>query len=489
MSDDLRSRAIAADADARLRAQSVFDEPVVVDAGAGTGKTNILVARIVVWSLSQGWERASERLAADAKAGPPPDEKIAAEVLGRVAAITFTDAAAAEMALRTGETLVRIADGDEPIGVAQELLPPDLELRCARSRMLIGALDHLVVRTIHAFCRGLLAQYPLEAKLHPGFQVDADELVQAEVVREAVESAAVRAYTQPPDPDWVALAVDGYGPDRIETAVAQLVAAGASPDALADDPFSPDRVAAYVAALDGALVAFESEDGGRLAGAKRVKTAVATVEAIGRTRARIGEGVEASLAGLSRFFDEAGAYWSDAASKRIGEWAKGKFAKGEAKALDEETEAVSRRAGELASPLARLRDLDPERLQRALRVIQPLLVEVFEQMLTGGRQAASGGWTENRCGYFRAPRRTRSAGRESGCRAPGPRRSRSVARRRVPGHRPAPVRLDPLHRAGRRLRRKAGAVSGRRPEAVDLRLAPGRPRRVRRLHPRGSRRS
>ncbi len=384
MSDDLRSRAIAADADARLRAQSVFDEPVVVEAGAGTGKTNILVARIVVWSLSQGWERAAERLAADAKAGPPPDEKIAAEVLGRVAAITFTDAAAAEMALRTGETLARIADGDEPIGVAQELLPPDLELRCARSRMLIGALDHLVVRTIHAFCRGLLAQYPLEAKLHPGFQVDADELVQAEVVREVIESAAVRAYTQPPDPDWVALAVDGYGPDRIETAVAQLVAAGASPDALADDPFSPDRVAAYVAELDGALVAFESEDGGRLAGAKRVKTAVATVEAIGRTRARIGEGVEASLAGLSRFFDEAGAYWSDAASKRIGEWAKGKFAKGEAKALDEETEAVSRRAGELASPLARLRDLDPERLQRALRVIQPLLVEVFEQMRRRG---------------------------------------------------------------------------------------------------------
>jgi ATP-dependent helicase/nuclease subunit A len=387
MTADARSRAIAADADARLRAQSVFDEPVVVEAGAGTGKTNILVARVVVWSLSAGWERAAARLADDpthAAGGSVPPDKIAAETLGRVAAITFTEAAAAEMALRTGETLARIADGEVPTGVEEDLLPADLEVRSARSRMLIGALDHLVVRTIHAFCRGLLAQYPLEAKLHPGFQVDADELVQAEVVREVVESAAVRAYAQPPDPDWVALAVDGFGPDRIEAAVTQLVAAGASPDAFADDPFSSARIDAYVAELDGALAAFEREDGGRLAGATSVKTAVATVEAIARARARIGEGVEASLAGLSRFFDDAGANWSDAASKRVADWAKGKFAKGETKALDGETEAVSQRAADLVGPLARLRDLDPERLQRALHVIQPLLVEVFEQMRRRG---------------------------------------------------------------------------------------------------------
>jgi len=119
-------------------------------------------------------------------------------------------------------------------------------------------------------------------------------------------------------------------------------------------------------------------------GATSVKTAVATVEAIARTRARIGEGVEASLAGLTRFFDEAGVNWPDAASKRVGDWAKGKFAKGETKALDGETEAVSQRAADLAGPLARLRDLDPERLQRALHVIQPLLALVFEQMRRRG---------------------------------------------------------------------------------------------------------
>jgi len=384
MSVAARDRAIVADADARLRAQSVFDEAVVVEAGAGTGKTNILVARIVVWSLSRGWDRAAARLAADATAGEPPADKIAAEALGRVAAITFTEAAAAEMARRTGEMLARIADGEEPIGVEPALLPPDLEVRSTRSRSLIGALDHLVVRTIHAFCRGLLAQYPLEARLHPGFQVDADELVQAEVVRESVESAAVCAYAQPPDPDWVALAVDGYGPDRIEAAVTQLVAAGASTDALSDDPFSPERIAAYVEELDDALAAFEREDGGRLVGAARGKAAVATVEAIARTRARIGAGVESSVAGLSRFFDETGACWSDTAIKRIGEWAKGSFTKGEAGALDGELDPIARRAAELAGPLARLRDLDPERLQRALRVVRPLLVEVFEQMRRRG---------------------------------------------------------------------------------------------------------
>ena len=84
------------DAKARVTAQTVFDRPVVVEAGAGTGKTSILVARIVVWSLSAGWERALARLDAAAPAGRQPSlEDVATEVLGRVAAITFTEALAA----------------------------------------------------------------------------------------------------------------------------------------------------------------------------------------------------------------------------------------------------------------------------------------------------------------------------------------------------------------------------------------------------------
>ena len=43
-----------------------------------------------------------------------------------------------------------------------------------RARALLGTLDHLAVRTIHAFCRGLLADHPLEAGVHPDLTIDAD---------------------------------------------------------------------------------------------------------------------------------------------------------------------------------------------------------------------------------------------------------------------------------------------------------------------------
>ena len=48
-----------------------------------------------------------------------------------------------------------------------------------------------MVRTIHAFCRRLLARFPLEAELHPAFEVDADERVRDELVREVVEPDAL----------------------------------------------------------------------------------------------------------------------------------------------------------------------------------------------------------------------------------------------------------------------------------------------------------
>ncbi len=55
-SDDLRAR----DHEARRAAQTVFDRPLVLEAGAGTGKTTTLVARLLVWTLGPGWESARE---------------------------------------------------------------------------------------------------------------------------------------------------------------------------------------------------------------------------------------------------------------------------------------------------------------------------------------------------------------------------------------------------------------------------------------------
>ena len=80
------------DAEARALARREFERPVVLEAGAGTGKTAILVARILNWCLDRGWERAAA--AAPDGAGP---SQVAARVLEGVVAITFTEAAASEI--------------------------------------------------------------------------------------------------------------------------------------------------------------------------------------------------------------------------------------------------------------------------------------------------------------------------------------------------------------------------------------------------------
>jgi len=157
---------VAADQANRRLAQSEFERSVVVVAGAGTGKTALLVSRVVVWCVGPGWDR---------HAGDEADrDSVARRVIERVVAITFTEAAAAEMARKIGTALIELAGGDNPIGWAPEpgLLPADEDEIQARARALSDESHRLVVSTIHAFCQRLLSTYPLEAGLHPSFEVD-----------------------------------------------------------------------------------------------------------------------------------------------------------------------------------------------------------------------------------------------------------------------------------------------------------------------------
>ena len=93
----MTAEARSLDAEARRLARSCFDRPLIIEAGAGTGKTATLVARIVVWCSGEGWEVARAALVGNGTPVPETD-RIAAQVLDGVAAITFTEAAAAEMA-------------------------------------------------------------------------------------------------------------------------------------------------------------------------------------------------------------------------------------------------------------------------------------------------------------------------------------------------------------------------------------------------------
>jgi ATP-dependent exoDNAse (exonuclease V) beta subunit len=266
--------ALAADAAARRAAQTRFDRPLVLEAGAGTGKTTTLVARLLAWCLGEGWERACVRRAASP--GPEPAaaagetagaERIAASVLSRVVAITFTEAAAAEMAGRAARELASLAAGGEVPGwLDAEALPPAAE-RAERARALLGTLDHLAVRTVHAFCLRLLAEHPLEAGVHPALQVDAEGRRLAEVVREAVESSLRQGYGDPGNPHLLALAAAGCGPPEIEEALAELVASGTTAAELAADPFEEGAWQALYGRFAAACSALHSLLAPRLAGA------------------------------------------------------------------------------------------------------------------------------------------------------------------------------------------------------------------------------
>src|SRR5947199_7069759 len=245
MTADLRADLLVEDRAARRAAQTRFDVPLVLQAGAGTGKTTTLIGRLLAWTLGEGWERAARRLS-ERSTGRPRDEgpdRVAAEALGRVLAITFTEAAAAEMAGRAARELASLASGGEaPDWLEASILPPNPE-RSRRARALLGTLDHLAVRTIHAFCRGLLADYPLEARVHPDLTVDADGRLLEEVVRETVEDALRDGYGDPGDPHLLALAILGFGPPEIVEALGPLLQAGLPAAIPSEDPFRPEALA------------------------------------------------------------------------------------------------------------------------------------------------------------------------------------------------------------------------------------------------------
>jgi ATP-dependent helicase/nuclease subunit A len=119
------------DAAARLQAIEAVDTSIAVTAGAGSGKTTVLVQRVV--RLLRG--------------GVHPS---------RIAATTFTEKAA-------GELVERIRDAVEEAAEARE----------AWALAASSSLSELVSTTIHSFCRRLLDIVALEAGWTPGVTIDA----------------------------------------------------------------------------------------------------------------------------------------------------------------------------------------------------------------------------------------------------------------------------------------------------------------------------
>ncbi|WP_338445914.1 double-strand break repair helicase AddA [Pelagerythrobacter marensis] len=150
-------------------------ECVWLSASAGTGKTQVLSARVLRLLLQ-----------------PDTDPS-------QILCLTFTKAGAAEMAVRVNEVLARWVRMDAA-SLASELkaigAPFDPETQARARTLFASVLDTpgggLRIDTIHAFAQWLLATFPEEAQIAPGSQPMEDrdrELLSREVLADMLVAA------------------------------------------------------------------------------------------------------------------------------------------------------------------------------------------------------------------------------------------------------------------------------------------------------------
>ncbi|MFC3123624.1 double-strand break repair helicase AddA [Pseudoroseomonas globiformis] len=142
-----------------------------VGASAGSGKTKVLTDRVLRLLLRPG-------------AKP-----------GRLLCLTFTKAAAAEMATRLARRLGEwVVAEEEDLGRSLHALTgqrPDAALRARARALFTEVLDMpggMRISTIHAFCQSLLRGFPLEAGLPPQFRL-VDETDANTMLAESREAA------------------------------------------------------------------------------------------------------------------------------------------------------------------------------------------------------------------------------------------------------------------------------------------------------------
>jgi ATP-dependent helicase/nuclease subunit A len=368
---------------ARRAAQTVFGVPMVLEAGAGTGKTTVLVARVLAWCLGPGWEAAERKLAGEG--GAPAPHAVAERVLERVVAITFTEAAAAEMESRIMTALAQVADAKPVLGYEAAAGAADRAAHALRARTLLAVFDRLHMQTIHAFCRRLLASHPLEAGLHPHFAVDARGTARNAAVREALEQR-LRAMAEHGDADLEALLLHGVGAPELEEMLNALLAAAVPIRDFAADPLAPERVDAFLERLRVAFAALGVAMGDRMAGLRSNSTGRMVADATAATNALLARDI-ATRAELAALLAGLAAAWTEACSKRLGEWAAGAWNKSEGSAADDAAVAIGDAAGKLRPLLRHAISLDVELLALAHRALAPLLESASQRLHEDGAES------------------------------------------------------------------------------------------------------
>ena len=134
---------ILRDEAARLVAMTAHDRSVLVEAGAGSGKTAVMAGRLALLLAGGATPKA-------------------------IAAVTFTELAASELLARVRDFIDELLDGHVP----RELriaLPDGLSAE-QRTNLdqAASAIDEITCSTIHGFCQRLIKPYPVEANIDPG---------------------------------------------------------------------------------------------------------------------------------------------------------------------------------------------------------------------------------------------------------------------------------------------------------------------------------
>lgn len=365
----------AEDREARALAVAEFERPVALGAGAGTGKTRALVARLATWLLGPGWDDAAARLLAAGTLSTfgedqERSQRIAEAAVSGVVAITFTEAAAAEMSQRLGKAISELSS----TGAALDLDPMPVALDgveiAARARILAPLLSRLAIQTIHGFCYRLLTSNPFDAGLHPAAQVDAEGERLVEIAT-GVLLARLRAHDQ----RLVELLADGIAPEALLETLRQLVDKGVRPAELASERFDPATTTALIERLAGALEIFLPALRRLVYGAPKstsLPPVLALLEAVEANLRQPGAEPVVRLDSAAALLREDRESWAKVFSR----WRKSGFNQGESKVAAGDAVAILAAAGGAEQAVAATAPLQPRLFEAARRALLPLVEEV-----------------------------------------------------------------------------------------------------------------
>ncbi|QCE32668.1 hypothetical protein FAI41_03215 [Acetobacteraceae bacterium] len=185
MLDSIIQRATEAQARASNPTSSVF-----VGASAGSGKTKLLIDRLLRLMLPRVTVRRSEEDSGEEELLLPGADP------ANILCLTFTKAAAAEMQNRLRAKLAEwfsLSD-TELLKELKALEVPDAEnvkIRQGARDLLRKVLESPVgvrIETIHAFCESILRRFPAEAKIDPNFSI-IDDQEKNHILTQAIEGA------------------------------------------------------------------------------------------------------------------------------------------------------------------------------------------------------------------------------------------------------------------------------------------------------------